>query len=103
MGCEPLLPNDLPGGIDGELGWFTSGRRTLLAVFEETLTEPAFAWVPRGSYEVVIWASAMGWASAFHVAEGEITGIEFGCGHQPEQYYKGVDSSRFLVGPTPYP
>lgn len=103
MGCEPLLPNDLPGGIDGETDWFTSGPRTLLAVFEETATDPAFGWVPRGAHVVVVWPAAMGWASAFHIDGREITGIEFGCGHRPEQYYAGVEPSRFLIGPLPAP
>jgi hypothetical protein len=103
MGCEPLQPDDNPGGIDGTLGEFTSRPRVLLAVFEEMLTDPVFGWIPRGSHEVVVWTIAMSRASAFHVADGRITGIEFGCGHKPEQYYEGVDPSRFLVGPTPYP
>lgn len=103
MGCEPLLPNDMPGGTDGALDWFTSGPRVLLAVFDETLAGPAFDWVPRGSHEVVVWATSMGWASAFHVSDGGIAGIRFGCGHRPQQYCAGVDSSRFLVGPLPYP
>lgn len=102
-GCEPLQPDDNPGGIDGTLAEFTSGPRVLLAVFEDKLTAPVFGWIPRGSHEVVVWPTAMGWASAFHVADGQITGIEFGCGHRPEQYYEGVDRSRFLVGPTPHP
>jgi len=42
-------------------------------------------------------------ASAFHVRDGAITGIRFGCGTPPEWYYQGVDGSRFLYGRAPVP
>lgn len=105
-GCEPLLPNDKEGNIDGALERYGGDVRTLLAVYEDTETGPVSEWVPRGSHVVVVWWSAKETAptaSAFHVRDGAITGIRFGCGTPPEWYYQGVDGSRFLYGPAPVP
>lgn len=106
MGCEPLLANDKEGSVDGTLERFGRDARSLLAVYEDAETGLISKWVPRGSHVVVVWWSAKETAptaSAFHVRDGAIAGIRFGCGTPPELYYQGVDASRFLYGPVPVP
>jgi hypothetical protein len=104
--CEYLYPEDQPGGIDGTVSWFARSRRSLIAVYTETETEPYFQWVPRGTHVVVVWTESTelaSRASAFSVRGNSIAGIRFGCTQNPEDYYRDVPSSRFLVGPLPYP
>ena len=103
-GCELIYPEESPGGIDGTIESYAERERMLSAVFEETETEPYLNWVPRGSYVVVIdgWPSP-GSGAAFHVHGDRIVGIQFGCGHSPADFYDGVDTARFLVGPVDTP
>lgn len=106
-GCEPLLPNDKEGSIDGALANLTSGPRTVLAVFVEVLTEPVWGWIPRGTHQVVVWGPTANpgkdGPKVFYVRGDRITGIEFNCNWPLEHFYQGVDASRFLYGPAPVP
>jgi len=105
VSCEPLLPNDMPGGTDGTIEWFSRSSRTLVAVYVEAETRPYLDWVPRGDYVVVVWTASTEIASrgsAFHIKAGQIVGIEFGCSQKPESYYTNIPASSFIVGPLPY-
>lgn len=103
--CSVLWPGPGEGDLEGTIRWFSRSTRTLVAVYEENETRPIQDWVPRGSHVVVVWTATTEMASrgsAFHVKDGKIVGIRFGCSHKPEDYLRGIDKSRILIGPLPY-
>jgi len=103
--CEIAYPGPGEGDLEGTIRWFARSTRTLVAVYEENETRPIQDWVPRGSHVVVVWTATTEMASrgsAFHVKDGKIVGIRFGCSNRPEDYLQGIDKSRIVVGPLPY-
>lgn len=94
-GCELVYPGDFDGYFDSP----HTTPRTLYAVYRETSGQDYLHWVPLGDYAVVVSmdGSSLGWL--FHVADGRITGIQFGCGAKPASYLEDILLSDILLPP----
>jgi len=100
-GCELVYPGDFEPYFDSPQ---TTPRR-VYAVYRAQPGTLYLDWVPLGDYGVVISVGdreagdrEIGWL--FHVEDGAITGIQFGCGASPAAFLEDVPTSDIVSPPV---
>jgi len=93
--CEYVYPSE----IEGQVEQLAGQERELFAIYPQSAKAPANEWLTSGDHVIVVDRPALGWGIAFHVLEGRIVSIQFGCGQAASAFVEGVQSDAFIVAP----
>lgn len=102
MACERVYPGD----IENIKGYFIWGREVYAAFPSSAIPSAgpyqySSDWVPAGDITVILRRQGADDGSAWHLANGKITGVRLGCGTTAKQFVEDIPASAFILSPLP--